>query len=95
MIVGITVLPARLTRFAPAGTWTAGGGAGLRDPRAVDDQRRVLDHAPVADDDARAFIRGGGLPGRRSRTAAESAERRIGTATTYGDIAASLGCVII
>ena len=42
------------------------GRAGLRDPRAIDDQRRVLDHAPVAHDQPAALERGDGLRGRRS-----------------------------
>ena len=54
-MAGITVLPARLTRVAPAGLHVA-RPADLRDARAVHDERRVLDRrAAVADDDARAF----------------------------------------
>ena len=44
-----------------------GGRAGLGDLRAVHDQRRVLDHASVADDQPRAFERCDGLRGRRDR----------------------------
>ena len=59
MSIGITVLPARLTRAAPAGTRTSAAAAGLDDPRAVHDQRRVLDRrASVAHDEPRAFERG-------------------------------------
>jgi hypothetical protein len=41
---------------APTGHANRSGGADLHDPRAVHDQRRVLDRrAPVADDNPRAF----------------------------------------
>ena len=54
-IVGITVLPVRLTRVAPAGALTlaAGPTCVMRSPR--DDDAGVLDHLAVADDDAAAF----------------------------------------
>ena len=67
IIIGITVLPARFTRVAPAGTRTSAGRADLGDLRAVHDQCRVLDHASVAHDQPRAFERGDGLRGRRNR----------------------------
>ena len=56
--IGITVLPARLTRVAPAAR-SRRRPAGRDDPRAVDEERGVVDRcAAVANDEARAFERG-------------------------------------
>ena len=72
-IIGITVLPARLTRVAPAGTRTSAAAPACGDLRAVDHQRAVLDHAPVADDQPRAFVRRDRLRGRRDRESGKHA----------------------
>ena len=67
--IGITVLPARLTRVAPAGTRTSAARPACDDPRAVHDERRVLDRrAAVADDEPRAFERGDAGLGARGRS---------------------------
>ena len=41
------------------------GRAGLRDFGAIDNQRRVLDHASIAHNQPRAFVRRDGAPGNR------------------------------
>ena len=56
MSIGITVLPARLTRLAPAGTFTSAALPACVIRGAVDHDRSVLDHAAVADDDPGALI---------------------------------------
>ena len=91
--IGITVLPARFTRVAPAGTRTSAARAGLDDPGALHDQRRVLDHAPVADDQPRAFERGDGLRGRRERTPARTP--RVMMATTAATVIRCMGASLM
>ena len=67
--IGITVLPARLTRVAPDGHVHVGGTAGRDDPRAVDEERGVFDRsAAVADDEAGALERGDAGLGARGRS---------------------------
>ncbi len=73
MSIGITVLPARLTRVAPAGTRTSAALPACDDPGAVHEQRRVLDRgAAVAHDQPRAFERRDA--GRRRLTARWNSE---------------------
>jgi len=48
--------------------------AGLGNLRPFYDQRAFVDHAAVAHDEARAFVRGRGLPGRRRRATGKEAQ---------------------
>ena len=50
------------------------GAADLRDLRPVHDQRRVVEDAAVADDDARAFVGGDALRARLTGDAGKDAE---------------------
>ena len=61
MIIGITVLPARFTRVAPAGTRTSAAAPASTIFVPSTTSVAVLDHASVAHDQPRAFERRYGL----------------------------------
>ena len=93
MIAGMTVLPRRSTRRAPAGTCTLPASANLREAMPLTTKRRILDRrASIADDEPRAFEDRDGIWSLgREQTREKYRSDDCQTVTTHGSSFRSMG----